>query len=69
MPRRDQIDDRRPQRPKYDDVQDDDSSPDQPDDQEKLRSKRDYINVPSHPYLKKIMHKQGTYLLNDHFLF
>lgn len=59
MPRPVQIDDPRTQPPKNDDVQDDDSSPVQPDDQAMV-CKGDYINVPSHPYLKKILHKQGS---------
>ncbi|XP_061348165.1 uncharacterized protein LOC133293590 [Gastrolobium bilobum] len=61
MQRRVQVDDPGSQPSKYDDVQDDDSSPvehDEPDSQEKLR-KGDYIDVSSHPFFKKILHKQG----------
>ncbi|KAJ1395762.1 Class I myosin tail-like proteiny domain [Sesbania bispinosa] len=66
MYRRVQIDDSRSQPPQNDDVHDDDSSPvqdDEPDDQVNVRSKGDHINVPSHPYLKKILHKQGDQLI------
>ncbi|TKY74135.1 Myosin IB heavy chain [Spatholobus suberectus] len=67
MSRRVQIDDPNPQPPQYDDIPHDDSSPVQPDEpepdnQEKLR-KRDYINVPSHPYLMKILNKQGDQIV------
>ncbi|XP_057450392.1 uncharacterized protein LOC130741535 [Lotus japonicus] len=45
-------------------TQDDDvhggDDPSQPDDvQDKLPCKGDHLNVPSHPYLTKILHKQG----------
>ncbi|XP_027338684.1 myosin IB heavy chain-like [Abrus precatorius] len=61
MSRRTQIDEPSPQPPKCDDVPVDDSSPvqqDERDDQEKV-CKRDYIDLPSNPYLMKILNKQG----------
>ncbi|KAG5031496.1 hypothetical protein AAZX31_06G118900 [Glycine max] len=54
MSRRVQIDDA-----KNDDVPDGDSSPVEPD---KLR-KRDHINVPSHPFLMKLLNKQGDQIV------
>ncbi|KAK7410679.1 hypothetical protein VNO78_01663 [Psophocarpus tetragonolobus] len=60
-----QIDDPEPEPPQNDDVPDDDSSPvqrDEPDNQEKL-CKRDYIRVPSRPYLMKLLNKQGDQIV------
>ncbi|RDX71043.1 Myosin ID heavy chain, partial [Mucuna pruriens] len=57
MSRQAQIDD-----PQNDDVPDEDSSPVQPDDQDKPR-KRDYIHVPSHPHLMKLLNKQGDQIV------
>ncbi|KAL2339660.1 hypothetical protein Fmac_007600 [Flemingia macrophylla] len=65
MSRRTEIDDSKPQPPQNDDVADDDSSPaqqDEPHDQEKIR-KRDYIDLPSHPYIMKILNKQGDQIV------
>lgn len=62
MSRRTQIGDPKPQN---DDVPDDDSSPVQqvePEDQGKHR-KRDYINLPSRPYLMKLLNKQGDQIV------
>ncbi|XP_020217339.1 uncharacterized protein LOC109800849 [Cajanus cajan] len=65
MSRQTQVEDSKSQPPQNGDVPDDDSSPvsqDQPQDQEKIR-KRDYIDLPSHPYIMKILNKQGDQIV------
>ena len=50
-----------------DQIDDDHSSPVQPADQD-IVSKRDYINVSSHPSITKILRKQGSFSSLSTFL-
>jgi hypothetical protein len=53
--------------PMGDQIDDDHSSPVQPADQD-IVSKRDYINVSSHPSITKILRKQGSFSSLSTFL-